>query len=195
MQEFEQKILEQYDIEVNSTRKVRGAVLCETNKGVFLLKEVTTSEKRIPALCELYTWLYEQGEHQIDYMVANRNGEYISSLDNGDRYMLKKWYAGHECDIKKTREILEAAGNLAKLHTVMRHELEYGITEGIKTGEKYRRHNRELKKVRQFFSWNAERKIVVLHREWVGFSKKIEIISYNARIFLKRALKMQMSML
>lgn len=51
---------------------------------------------------------------------------------------------------KKTREILEAAGNLAKLHTVMRHELEYGITEGIKTGEKYRRHNRELKKVRQF---------------------------------------------
>lgn len=45
------------------------------------------------------------------------------------------------------------------------------------------------------FSWNAERKIVVLHREWVGFSKKIEIISYNARIFLKRALKMQMSML
>ena len=150
MQEFEQKILEQYDIEVNSTRKVRGAVLCETNKGVFLLKEVTTSEKRIPALCELYTWLYEQGEHQIDYMIANRNGEYISSLDNGDRYMLKKWYVGRECDIKKTREILEAAGNLAKLHTVMRHELEYGITEGIKTGEKYRRHNRELKKVRQF---------------------------------------------
>ena len=54
---------------------------------------------------------------------------------------------------------------------------------------------RLLKKVRQFFSWNAERKIFVLHREWVGFSKKIEIISYNARIFLKRALKMQMSML
>lgn len=57
--------------------------------------------KKNPALCELYTWLYEQGEHQIDYMIANRNGEYISSLDNGDRYMLKKWYAGRECDIKR----------------------------------------------------------------------------------------------
>lgn len=54
---------------------------------------------------------------------------------------------------------------------------------------------RILKKVRQFFSWNTERKIVVLYREWAGFSKKIEIISYNARIFLKRALKMEMSML
>ena len=39
MQEFEQKILEQYDIEVSSTRKVRGAVLCDTNRGWFLLKE------------------------------------------------------------------------------------------------------------------------------------------------------------
>ena len=150
MQEFEQKILEQYDIEVSSTRKVRGAVLCETNKGLFLLKEITTSEKRIPALCELYTRLYEQGYHRIDYVVTNRNGEYISALDNGDRYILKKCFAGRECDIKKTREIFEAAGNLAKLHIIMRYELEHGIPEGTKTDEKYRRHNRELKKVRQF---------------------------------------------
>ena len=120
MQEFEQKILEQYDIEVHSTRKVRGAVLCETNKGLFLLKEIATSEKRIPALCELYTRLYEQGYHRIDYVVTNRNGEYISALDNGDRYILKKCFAGRECDIKKTREIFEAAGNLAKLHIIMR---------------------------------------------------------------------------
>ena len=150
MQEFEQKILEQYDIEVSSTRKVRGAVLCETNKGLFLLKEITTSEKRIPALCELYTRRYEQGYHRIDYVVTNRNGEYISALDNGDRYILKKCFAGRECDIKKTREIFEAAGNLAKLHIIMRYELEHGMPEGTKTDEKYRRHNRELKKVRQF---------------------------------------------
>ena len=64
--------------------------------------------------------------------------------------MLKKWYAGRECDIKKTREIFESARNLAKLHIVMRRELEYGVAEGIKTDEKYRKHNRELKKVRQF---------------------------------------------
>ncbi len=34
------------------------------------LKEITTSEKRIPALCELYTRLYEQGYHRIDYVVS-----------------------------------------------------------------------------------------------------------------------------
>ena len=35
MQEFEQKILEQYDIEVSSTRKVRGAVLWITETGTY----------------------------------------------------------------------------------------------------------------------------------------------------------------
>lgn len=150
MQEFEQKILEQYDIEVDSTRKVRGAVLCETNKGLFFLKEVTISEKRIPALTEFYTYLYEQGYQQTDYVVTNRSGEYISALDNGERYILKRWSAGRECDIKKTREIYEAAGNLAKLHILMRHELEHEIPKGMKVDEKYDRHNRELKKVRQF---------------------------------------------
>ena len=119
MQEFEQKLLEQYDVEVNSTRKVRGAVLCETNKGLFLLKEVTISEKRIPALLEIYTYLYDQGNYQIDYMIKNCDGVYISTLDNGNRYILKKWSAGRECDIKKTREIYEAVRNLAKLHIFM----------------------------------------------------------------------------
>ena len=106
MQEFEQKILEQYDIEVSSTRKVRGAVLCETNKGLFLLKEITTSEKRIPALCELYTRLYEQGYHRIDYVVTNRNGEYISALDNGDRYIslcVMNWNMGYRKEPKQMK--------------------------------------------------------------------------------------------
>ena len=53
MQEFEQKILEQYDIEVNSTRKVRGAVLCETNKGVFRFEGSYNIRKKNPmTLCE-----------------------------------------------------------------------------------------------------------------------------------------------
>ena len=150
MQEFEQKLLEQYDVEVNSTRKVRGAVLCETNKGLFLLKEVTISEKRIPALLEIYTYLYDQGNYQIDYMIKNCDGVYISTLDNGNRYILKKWFAGRECDIKKTREIYEAVRNLAKLHIFMHHEMEYEVREGMKIDEKYNRHNRELKKIRKF---------------------------------------------
>ena len=118
MQEFEQKILEQYNIEVSSTRKVRGAVYAKQIRD-YPLKEITTSEKRIPALCELYTRLYEQGYHRIDYVVTNRNGEYISALDNGDRYILKKMFLPDvNATLRRRREIFEAAGNLAKLHII-----------------------------------------------------------------------------
>ena len=48
MQEYERAVLEKYDIDVIGTRKTRGAILCETNLGLLLLKEVKGSEKRIP---------------------------------------------------------------------------------------------------------------------------------------------------
>ena len=33
MQDYEQSILEQYNLEVNSTWKTRGAILCDTKQG------------------------------------------------------------------------------------------------------------------------------------------------------------------
>ena len=46
MREYELEILNQYDIEIISTRKVRGAFFCETNEGLMLLKEAGISDGR-----------------------------------------------------------------------------------------------------------------------------------------------------
>ena len=150
MQDFEQKVLEQYDIEVNSTRKVRGAVLCDANKGLFLLKEVKMSEKRFPAVGELYEYLIGQGYTQVDAPVKNKNGDYLSVLESGEHYVLKQWFAARECEVKKNAEVFEATGNLARLHMIMRHKMGNELAAGIKIADKYQRHNRELKKIRQF---------------------------------------------
>ena len=48
MKENELEVLEKYDIDVKCTRKIRGATLCETNQGTFLLKEISFPEKRVP---------------------------------------------------------------------------------------------------------------------------------------------------
>ena len=40
-------VLEQYELEVYRTCRARGAVLCETGKGLKLLKEWAGSRKRI----------------------------------------------------------------------------------------------------------------------------------------------------
>lgn len=59
MKENEASVLDQYDIDIKSTRRIRGAILCDTNQGIFVLREVMISQKRIPMLYKLYTHLLE----------------------------------------------------------------------------------------------------------------------------------------
>lgn len=151
MQDYElNSILEQYDIAVISTRKIRGAILCDTDKGLLLLKEVTVSKAKVPALLKLYGYLESQGYMQADFPVRNQNGEYISCTEEGSRFILKHWDNGRECDIRKPSELLKAAGNLAKLHLLMRGTQDCMIPCEEHLKKEYTRHNRELRKVRKF---------------------------------------------
>lgn len=150
MQEYELSVLDQYNIEVISTRKTRGAVLCETSKGVLLLKAVTAPEKRIPVLCELYGYMDSKGYGYSDRILLNKEESCVSTAQDGGKYILKQWFEGRECDIRKPGELLAAAGNLAKLHIIMRGEMDNNVTPGTHMKEEYMRHNRELKKVRRF---------------------------------------------
>ena len=91
MQDYERdNILEQYEIAVNSTRKTRGAILCSTDKGVFLMREVGVSEKRLPALIELYEYFMDYGYQTIDMPVKNREGNYVTKGFDGSIYMLRR---------------------------------------------------------------------------------------------------------
>ncbi len=151
MQDYElNSILEQYDIAVSGTRKTRGAILCDTDKGLFLLKEVDISQAKVPALLGLYEHLKDQGYTQVDFPVKNREGEYISLTEEGSRFMLRRWASGRECDIRKASELLKASGNLAKLHILMRGGSGQRAPAAVPMKEEYMRHNRELKKVRKF---------------------------------------------
>ena len=40
MKENEVSVLDQYDIDIKSTRRIRGAILCATNQGLFVLREL-----------------------------------------------------------------------------------------------------------------------------------------------------------
>ena len=151
MQEHElSSVLEQYDIAVNGTRKTRGAILCDTDRGLLILKEIAVPQSRVPALCELYEYLRIQPHMQVDDPIPNREGEYVCVGADGSRFMLRRWNSGKECDIHKTAELIKAAGNLAKLHLLMQKKLENPPAIGMDQQDEYIRHNRELKKVRKF---------------------------------------------
>lgn len=150
MQDYELKILEQYPIDVKSTRKTRGAFFCETDKGVLLLKEAGAFRKKVPAIYKLHAHLQEQGVEMTDQFFPNNNGECVSLLDEEIPYVLKYWFQGRECDIRRSKEVMDGAKNLARLHSLMNIEINEYIPQGTHLKEEYLRHNRELKKVRKF---------------------------------------------
>lgn len=156
MKENEMSVLEQYDIDVNGTRKIRGAVLCDTDKGLFLLKELKISQRRVPMLYTMCSYLERVGFEKVDTIVANKEDELVSTSEEGISYVLKKWYDGRECDIRREKDILDGVKNLARLHQVLRFSLELGKEEenlmlyGEDLRQEYYRHNREMKKVRSF---------------------------------------------
>lgn len=152
MRENELEVLAQYDIDVKNTRKIREAVLCETDKGPFLLKEMKFSEKRLPILFQLGEHLQEQGYRQIDWILKNKEGELFSVSEEGTKYLVKKWFSGKECDIQKETELFGAIQNLAQIHRALQKPVEWEgtIFQGENLEEEFLRHNREMKKVRTF---------------------------------------------
>lgn len=128
MREYELEVLEQYDIEIISTRKVRGAYFCDTKEGPMLLKEAGISAGRAPLMYFLLHGLENEYAMKVDTPVFTREGRLFAVASDGTRYLLKKWFSGKECDVRKEREIYAAAAELALLHKRMDwpHIMEYG---------------------------------------------------------------------
>lgn len=150
MQEYELKVLDRYALNVRSTRKTRGAFFCEADEGLFLLKAAGISEKRAPALYRLGEKLLEAGYTGVDHIVPNAEGGLITVSEDGSRYLVKRWFAGRECDARKTRDLLAGVKNLARLHLLMAEPVEGAAIQTCNLERVYESHNRELRKVRSF---------------------------------------------
>ena len=78
MREYEMEVLEKYELEVNSTRRIRGAFYCDTKEGTMLLKETKISERRVPLLYLILNRLEKQG-YLVDTPVFSKEGRKIFS--------------------------------------------------------------------------------------------------------------------
>jgi CotS family spore coat protein len=151
MRENELQILEQYDIDVKNVRKVREAVLCETNQGLFLIKEMRLSEQRLSELEWLGNYLKSQGYENVDWILRNKEGALFTVSEEENKYYLKRWFAGKECDIHKEKDVLDAVINMARIHSLLKHiDEEKDFFAGEDLRQEFERHNREMKKVRAY---------------------------------------------
>lgn len=150
----ENQILEQYPFEVKQTIKGRGALICDTDKGLMLLKEYRGSQGRAEFLYSLLKFLKEHGQERIDCIVKNKEEQAITIDTDGTAYMVRNWYEGKECDTRNREDILHAVQQLAGLHKVMR-EFPLEIPEYLEGKAdtlllENEKHTRELKKVRNY---------------------------------------------
>lgn len=148
-------VLEKYNIKVLRTGRARGAVICETDSGLKLLKEITGSLQRVLFEDELLNMVRNSGYYFVDCYVRNKEAELCTTDIDGVKYVLKDWYSGHECDVTSKNELYASSRSLAALHKIM-NSTDLQSKDILKEFSpdslivEYDKHNRELKRVRSF---------------------------------------------
>lgn len=154
MDDRNQEVFRKYEIKVYNTYKARGAVILETDKGLMMLKSYEGSNYRVEFENILKEHLINQGYDNVDLYLRNIEGELITEDYSGNRYVLKSWFVGEECNLKETSDVLSAVSNLAVLHSMLK-EIPLGsdqITRNAQGNliELFDKRNRELKRVRTY---------------------------------------------
>lgn len=157
-------MLERYDLEVLRTWKVRGAILCETDKGLFIFKEFSGSTEKLVLQDAFLTFLKKQGFLQAEELYRNKEGELLTKDADNCGYIVKTYAEGRECGAGSGRDALAdgcgAMHALAKLH---RAGYDFKEQSGVPSGkelpmlQEFEKRNRELKKVRRFLKEKGQK--------------------------------------
>ena len=154
MNEKSLKVLEQYEIEVISTRRGRGSYICETNLGKKLLAVCGSSEKKMVFVNRVLESMRQKGYLYADTAMANKEGKLLTPDREEEACILKDWFEGRECDTKSMSDVEQTVKRLAQLHRLMYLPPEPESDDGNYIGEDLQeellRHNRELRKVYAF---------------------------------------------
>ena len=139
MNERYQEVSEQYEVETLSVRKGRGAWICETDKGLKLLREYKGTVRRLEFEDQVLECLDTRGSLRAD----------------GTGYIMKEWFSDRECNIRDSYEIRQGISRLAMLHGQLRQipvreEWNMGSICIESLEKEQERHVREMKRARNF---------------------------------------------
>lgn len=164
MNDWGMSVLDQYEVTVRSVRKVRGALLCDTDKGLYLLQEYRGSQVRLEQEEGLLRYLSQSGMVLTDCIVRTAQDQLMAKNEDGTGYVLKSWYPWQECNVSSMGDLGQAVNSLARIHVLMRrYQLPVPETqEGKKESRPdllslYQKHNRELRRVKAYL-WRKKQK-------------------------------------
>ena len=67
------------------------------------------------------------GYRKVDKALANKQGELLTRDGSGNIWLMKRWFAGRECDLKDAKQVCRAMSHLAMLHLWMSEQQEVDI--------------------------------------------------------------------
>lgn len=151
------EVLEEYELQIRTLRRGRGAWVCETDQGLKLLREYKGTLKRLEFEEEVLTAVLEKGVIFVDQYQRNKAGELLSTAGDGTHFIVKDWYNDRECNIRDEAELVETVSRIAKLHKSLREvelkeEWNLGSILAEPMAVEMERHNKELKRTRNFIS-------------------------------------------
>lgn len=144
-----------YELTVRKKYRSRGGWMLDTNMGPKLLREYENVRSHFNVENEIKAFLIEKGFSHVDSVVPDREGNLVTELETGEKYVLYNWFSGDECNLRSEKCLGPAGENLGKMHLALKgFELSEGVgAQGEKTGtgegllQSFQRHNRELKRV------------------------------------------------
>ena len=150
MDDRNQEVFRRYDVRVYTTYKARGAVVLETDKGLLLLRSFEGQTSRVEFENAVKEFMIQKGYSNVDLYLRNIDGDLITEDYMGNKYVLKSWFVGEECNLKETSDVMNATSNLAMIHTLMEGMPidEDCLSHNLATNlfEQFEKRNRELKR-------------------------------------------------
>jgi len=143
-------VLQQYDLDIIRTSRVRGAVLCETRQGCRLLKEYKGTESRMEQIQQVLSQLESLTGVAVDRAIPNREGRWITLDSDQTPYVVKEWNSGRACDLTLEEDVLRGVRMLAHLHKGLRQVDATAFFQEDSLLTEYTRHNAELRRARNF---------------------------------------------
>lgn len=154
MNEKSLSVLENYDLQIESTYRSKGNYGCVTKEERYILQEYNNSNEKMFTMNTLYKHLEDNG-FVVDSVIPNKDGEYISVSEDGYTYILKKWFEGRECDISSKEDVIKGTTELAKWHkacsnTTKLWENAKGFHPGRNMIDAFTKHNKEIINIRNY---------------------------------------------
>ncbi|MBQ7972266.1 MAG: CotS family spore coat protein [Lachnospiraceae bacterium] len=145
-------LLENYDFTVLRTYKGRGAILCETDRGLKIMKEYKAPAAKLALMDALLGNVKEMALVDVDAPVADREGNFICRDRDGISYVVKDYFEGRECSPRDTEDLRKCFRAMALLHTGLfypREKTPEGLVRFDPEGE-FARQNALLRKIRKY---------------------------------------------